>query len=84
MMNVDRQIKISFESASIELIGELYDTPTAKKVWEALPLSAAINIWGEEIYFDIPVTQKLEPNAKAKVEVGEHSTEKTAKKEAKD
>ncbi len=66
-----KQIKITFESTGIELIGELYDTPTAKKVWEVLPQSASVNTWGEEIYFDIPVTQKLEPTARAKVEVGE-------------
>jgi hypothetical protein len=71
MVNVGKKIKINFEAAKIELIGELFDTQTAKKVWEAMPLSASINTWGEEIYFDIPVTQKLEPNARAKVEVGE-------------
>ena len=66
-----KQIKISFEATGIELTGELYDTPTAKKIWEVLPQSASVHTWGEEIYFDIPVAQKLESTARAKVEVGE-------------
>lgn len=66
-----KKIKIIFESAGIELIGEIYDTPTGNKVWEVLPHKATINTWGEEIYFDIPVTQPLEPDARANVEIGE-------------
>ncbi len=66
-----KKIKIIFKSAGIELRGELYDTPTAQKVWDVLPHSTPINTWGEEIYFDIPVTLPLEPDARANVEVGE-------------
>ena len=66
-----RKIKVIVKSANLELIGELYNTNTADKVWEALPFESTVNTWGEEIYFDIPVTLNLEPGARAKVEIGE-------------
>ena len=34
---------------------ELYETPTANEIWENLPLTGNCNIWGEEIYFSIPL-----------------------------
>lgn len=37
---------------------ELNHTSTAQKIWEALPIEATVNTWGDEIYFSIPV--KLE------------------------
>lgn len=66
-----RKIKIIIKSADIELAGELYDTPTAQKVWEILPHKSPIKTWGEEIYFDISITLPLEPAARADVEIGE-------------
>jgi len=66
-----KKINIIFKSANIELAGELYDTPTAQKVWDVLPHKTPIKTWGEEIYFDIPVTLPQEPDARANVEVGE-------------
>ena len=65
------KIKIIIESANIDLTGELFDTETAKKVWDILPITSNIRIWGEEIYFDIPLILDLEPEARANVEIGE-------------
>ncbi|MBD3228362.1 MAG: hypothetical protein GF329_09255, partial [Candidatus Lokiarchaeota archaeon] len=66
-----RKIKIIIKSVDVVLEGEIYDTPTANAIWDALPFSSNINTWGDEIYFDIPVTLDLEPDARADVEVGE-------------
>ena len=33
---------------------------TAQAIWDALPLEAAVDTWGEEIYFSIPVDLKEE------------------------
>ncbi len=71
MMKMGKKIKISFKNAKIELTGELYETPTGKKMWEILPIKSEVSIWGEEIYFGIPLKQPLEPEARANVEVGE-------------
>jgi len=48
----------------------LSDSPTAKQLWDALPIEGAANIWGEEIYFEIPIAAPQEPDAREEVEVG--------------
>jgi hypothetical protein len=63
------QINISVENLSVE--AEMLDTPTAKKILEVLPLESSANVWGDEIYFDIPLNIALEPEAGADVEVGD-------------
>ncbi len=64
-----QKIIISVEDLSIT--AELNETYTAEKIFEALPLEGAVNIWGDEIYFDIPLELDLENDARADVEVGE-------------
>jgi hypothetical protein len=66
-----RQIKLIINSASLELSGELLETPTADALWKILPLKSRIKTWGQEIYYDIPLDLPLEPNARAEVKVGE-------------
>ena len=53
-----------------EFVIQLNDSATADAVYLALPLEAYVNVWGEEIYFAIPVHMKLE-NGKKVMEVGE-------------
>ena len=48
----------------------LDDTPTARALVAALPLKAKAQTWGEEVYFEIPVTAKLEASAKQVVPAG--------------
>ncbi len=62
---------ITITAGELSLLAELYDGPTAQQVWEALPLEGRANIWGDEIYFEIPVSAGEEPDARAEVEVGE-------------
>ena len=52
-------------------LAELYDTPTAKAIKEALPFDASATTWGDEIYFAVSASSSLEPEAKVEVEVGE-------------
>jgi hypothetical protein len=67
-----RKIKIVSEKIGIvevELLDEK-NPKTVKAVWEALPIEAQANTWGDEIYFSIPVSLKAE-NAQPTVEVGD-------------
>ena len=53
-----RQVRI--KAGSVIARAELSDTKTAEAIWEALPFSSKVNIWGDEIYFDIPLKMELE------------------------
>jgi len=48
----------------------LNDTPTARALVATLPVKAKAQTWGEEVYFDIPVTATLERDAKQVVPPG--------------
>ncbi len=63
--------KITITVGSLSLEAELNDKPTARQVWNALPIEGAANTWGDEIYFEIPVKAEQEPDARAEVAVGE-------------
>jgi hypothetical protein len=63
--------KIKITAGNIEVRAQLNDSPTAQKIWEALPIEAAGDTWGDEIYFGIPVKASLEKSAKEVVEVGD-------------
>lgn len=53
-------------------IAQLFDTPTAKKIYEDLPICGQATLWGEEIYFAIPVEDiALEADAREELEPGE-------------
>jgi hypothetical protein len=64
-------VKITIEVESISMEAELLDTPTARKIGEVLPLEGSVNVWGDEIYFDIPLTIDQEPGASQDVDVGD-------------
>jgi hypothetical protein len=66
---VAKRIKITAGEVSVE--ADLYATPTADAVWEALPIKARASTWGDEIYFGIPVAADREADARADVEVGQ-------------
>jgi hypothetical protein len=64
-----KQIKIVV--GDIEAKASLNDTVTAGKVWDILPFTSRAMLWGDEIYFDIPMKIDLEKDAKATVNLGD-------------
>ena len=65
---IPRLVHIRVGDATVE--AEWNNSPTAQKIYDALPLSAHGNYWGAEIYFQIPVSAAAEPDANDVVEPG--------------
>lgn len=64
-------MRIRFDFGPLTLDAELLDTPTANAVAAALPITASVLTWGEEVYFEIPVEVARERAARALVTPGE-------------
>jgi hypothetical protein len=63
------QIKIVLEEG--EFTATLDDSPTAVAIRAALPLEGSVSLWGEEIYFSIPVRVEEAADARQGMAVGE-------------
>ncbi len=62
------EIELEFELFILK--AQLFDTPTGRSIWEALPVKAQVMTWGDEFYFGIPAQAALEPDAGAVVDIG--------------
>ena len=63
--------KLKMTIGGVEITVELFDTPTAGAIHQALPFSSVARTWGEEVYFDTPVRTEPEADARDIVEAGE-------------
>ena len=61
---------ITITAGQVQASAELNDSPCAQAVYDALPIEAVTNTWGDEIYFSIPVSIAQE-NGQELVEVGD-------------
>jgi len=66
---MDKVIRIRIGDRTVE--ARLNDTQVAGRIWEALPITASFNYWGDEIYFPIPVHQETLESPKEVVEAGD-------------
>jgi len=66
---VEKKIRILVSDLKVE--AELNESKTAQMIWEALPVEAKAALWGEEIYFAIPVKAGLETGSREVVSKGE-------------
>lgn len=63
--------RIRIAAGEVSAAAVVGDTPTGRKIAAALPLEGIVTCWGDEIYFEIPVTAEAEEDARADVDVGE-------------
>ena len=62
-------LRVHIRCDGVNATATLNDSPTAQAIWEALPLEGSANVWGDEIYFRIPVSL-AEEDAREVVELG--------------
>jgi len=64
----DRHIQIS--TGNLTLTATLNDLETANQLWESLPITGRVQIWGDEIYFSIPLNVEEELGSQETVQAG--------------
>ena len=62
---------IQITAGQTQFEAELNQSPTAKAVFDALPIKANGSRWGGEIYFSIPVEAEPEADSRDVLEAGE-------------
>ena len=63
--------KIRITIGGLQMAAELFQSPTAARIREALPFDTTFDTWGDEIYFTIPVEAVLDETAREEVEIGD-------------
>jgi hypothetical protein len=64
-------LRVHIKAGPEALEAALDDTVTARAIYDALPLEAGFNVWGDEFYFEVPVSMELDGTATTKVRVGD-------------
>lgn len=49
------RMRILIKEAGVELTAELNDSATTAALWRILPVESAVQTWGAEVYFSVPV-----------------------------
>ena len=62
--------KITVTAGSVLVTATLNDSSTAEALWNALPLEASANTWGDEIYFRVAIQVDEEDGASDVVDMG--------------
>lgn len=62
--------RISISAGDVSVTASLNESRTTDLLWDALPLEASANTWGDEIYFRIAVRTGEEETANDVVDMG--------------
>jgi hypothetical protein len=62
---------ITITAAGVTMQAILDSSSTADALWEALPISSHVSLWGDEMYFAVPVKAEAAADARATVNVGD-------------
>lgn len=63
--------EVLIRAGEVAIRARLRDTPTAKRIWQTLPIYASASRWGDEVYFAAGVSVEREDEARDVVEPGE-------------
>ena len=63
--------KIVIQTGDITLNAILFDTSTANKIFNQLPITSLGNRWGDEIYFSIDISDELKDESTDLFNVGD-------------
>jgi hypothetical protein len=63
--------EILITSGRIAIRARLLDTPTADRLWAALPLHSTAERWGDSLHFEVPIESGRERSARQLGAIGE-------------
>lgn len=63
--------EVLIRAGHVAIRARLLETDTARRIWGALPIYARVRTWGNEVYFEVPVSAPVEPGARDVVKPGE-------------
>jgi uncharacterized protein len=66
----ERMTAITLEVGPLRLAARLNDSETALAIAAKLPLGGQANVWGQEVYFPVPLDHEVATDAQEEVPVG--------------
>ena len=63
--------RVLINAGRVSIRAELLETPTASRVWAALPLFSTAETWGRSVHFEVPVETGRERAARTLSEPGD-------------